>query len=384
MPKAVSAAAQASAWPEPAAPASLADFATFATQVGHWQQQHGRHDLPWQATREPYHVWLSEVMLQQTQVATVRDYYARFLQRFPTVEALAAAHQDDVLALWSGLGYYSRARNLHACAVAVVTQHDGAFPRSAAQLQQLPGIGRSTAAAIASLCFGERVAILDGNVKRVLTRVLGFADDLSSTAHERRLWALANELLPQDDLPRSMPRHTQGMMDLGATVCLPRRPLCAQCPLRNICVAQREGTPENYPVKSRRLKRSAESLWLLLATTPKGAIWLQQRPPSGIWASLHCLPVFSTATDLTDALPVHPPSALQDLPVVKHVLTHKDLHLHPVRIALAEDTPPNQDGRWVTADDWPHLGLPAPIRKLLEQNASGAEISPQHPAHGDA
>ncbi|MCX7225908.1 MAG: A/G-specific adenine glycosylase, partial [Burkholderiales bacterium] len=165
--------------------------ADLAGRVVQWQKAHGRHDLPWQNTRDPYRVWLSEIMLQQTQVVTVLDYFARFLARFPEVAALAAAPLDDVLGLWSGLGYYSRARNLHRCAQAVMTLHDGAFPRTAEQLQTLPGIGRSTAAAVASLCFGERVAILDGNVKRVLTRVLGFCADLASASHERALWALA-------------------------------------------------------------------------------------------------------------------------------------------------------------------------------------------------
>ena len=186
----------------------------FAQQVVAWQRQHGRHDLPWQGTRDPYRVWLSEIMLQQTQVRTVRAYYARFLTRFPDVQALAAAPLDDVLALWSGLGYYSRARNLHRCAQAVCAEHGGAFPRTAAQLQSLPGIGASTAAAIAAFCFGERVAIFDGNVRRVLARYLGFDADLSQARHQRALQQQAQALLPDGaHAARDMPAYTQGLMD---------------------------------------------------------------------------------------------------------------------------------------------------------------------------
>ena len=205
----------------------------FAQCVIDWQRTHGRHGLPWQNTRDPYRVCLSEIMLQQTQVATVLGYYARFLERFPDVAALAAAPQDEVLALWSGLGYYSRARNLHRCAQAVVQAHGGAFPRSSEALQTLPGIGRSTAAAIAAFCFGERVAILDGNVKRVLTRVLGFGGDLAEAAQEKALWAEATRLLPEQGIAR----YTQGLMDLGATLCAARSPQCLLCPVQADCVA---------------------------------------------------------------------------------------------------------------------------------------------------
>jgi A/G-specific adenine glycosylase len=339
----------------------------FATRVVRWQQTHGRHGLPWQNTRDPYRVWLSEIMLQQTQVATVLDYFTRFLQRFPDVRALAAAPLDDVLALWSGLGYYSRARNLHRCAQDVVALHGGEFPRSAELLQTLPGIGRSTAAAVASFCFGERVAILDGNVKRVLTRVLGFEADLASGTHERALWARATELLPTRGLQEAMPRYTQGLMDLGATVCLARNPSCLICPAAELCVAQREGDPERYPVKTRKLKRSAQSLWLLWLQTADGAVWLARRPTPGVWAGLYCLPVFESHADLLAAVPARQRAQARDLPAFSHVLTHKDLHLHPVALQLVAAELENgpQDGAWFAADQWPRLGLPAPIRKLL-------------------
>ncbi len=334
----------------------------FAGRVVRWQRTHGRSGLPWQATRDPYRVWLSEIMLQQTQVATVLGYYQRFLERFPDVRALAAAPQDDVLALWSGLGYYSRARNLHRCAQAVVDTHGGEFPRSAQVLQTLPGIGRSTAAAVASFCFGERVAILDGNVKRVLSRVLAFGDDLASSASERRLWDLAQALVPAQG--EDMPAYTQGLMDLGATVCLARAPSCLVCPVREACAAQRAGEADRYPVRTRKLKRTAQSLWLLQARRGDGAVWLEKRPQTGVWAGLYCLPVFDSAQSLEDTLPARVPR--QALAPFVHVLTHKDLHLHPVVAQLDVLAPPGP-GDWFGAGDWPGLGLPAPIRKLLEQ-----------------
>jgi A/G-specific adenine glycosylase len=304
-------------------------------------------------------------MLQQTQVATVLDYFPRFLARFPDVAALGAAPLDDVLGLWSGLGYYSRARNLHLCAIAVVGLHGGIFPQSAEQLQTLPGIGRSTAAAIASLCFAERVAILDGNVKRVLTRVLGFDADLSSAANERQLWEEASKLLPVHDLLHAMPRYTQGVMDLGATVCTTKKPDCSVCPLAPSCVARGQGQPEKYPVKTRKLKRSAQSIWLLWAQTVDASVWLNKRPTPGVWAGLYCFPLFDSREALELAVPVRYRSALHDGSVFTHVLTHKDLHLHPVQVQLPPSAMGPSEGAWLAADEWSRLGLPAPVRKLL-------------------
>jgi A/G-specific adenine glycosylase len=321
--------------------------------------------LPWQNTRDPYRVWLSEVMLQQTQVATVLGYYERFLARFPDVKSLARAEVDEVLALWSGLGYYSRARNLHGCAREVVALHKGEFPGSAQALQTLPGIGRSTAAAIASFCFGERVAILDGNVKRVLTRVLGWRGDLAVAANERKLWDEAQALLPRRD---AMPRYTQGLMDLGATVCLAGRPACAACPVQDMCVARAEGAPEGYPVKTRKLKRTAQALWLLRAQAADGSVWLEKRPPAGIWGGLHCLPVFDSCEALQAAVPARTRARLRDEAPFLHVLTHKDLHLHPVAAQVPQASMRNAEGAWFASDEWAQLGLPAPIRRLLEKN----------------
>ncbi len=332
-----------------------------ARRMVDWQRLHGRQSLPWQNTRDPYRVWLSEIMLQQTQVSTVLDYFPRFLARFPDVAALAAAPQDDVLALWSGLGYYSRARNLHQCAQAVMARFDGAFPRRAQELQTLPGIGRSAAAAIAAFCFDERAAILDGNVKRVLTRVLGYGADLAVAQNEKALWALAQELLPAQTA--DMPTYTQALMDLGATVCLPRKTQCEACPVSTLCQAKAQGETLAYPVKTRKLKRSSATLWLLWAVNAQGQVWLQKRPDSGIWAGLFSVPVFDTEAQLLAAWPQgKDPHYIAPW---KHVLTHRDLHLHPVRLRGSGKSSPAGDGRWVDADAWPGMGLPAPIRSLL-------------------
>ncbi len=334
-----------------------------------WQVAQGRNDLPWQNTRDPYRVWLSEIMLQQTQVATVMGYFERFLTTFPDVAALAAASQDAVLGLWSGLGYYSRARNLHRCAQQVVERHGGAFPRDAQTLASLPGIGPSTAAAIASLCFGERVAILDANVKRVVTRVQGFDADVAVAANARALWAAASSLLPAP--PRAaqdMARYTQGMMDLGALLCTPKKPLCGQCPVAAQCFARANGDPERYPVRSRKLKRSSQSLWLLWVQGPSGAVWLARRPTPGVWGGLYCLPLFDSEEALRASLPPQAHKQLVCEPAFVHVLTHKDLHLHACPVPL-NDTAQLGEGRWVSAEEWPALGLPAPIRKLLERSS---------------
>ncbi|MBS7808516.1 A/G-specific adenine glycosylase [Variovorax sp. PCZ-1] len=337
---------------------------TFSAQLLAWHKVHGRTGLPWQNTRDPYRVWLSEIMLQQTQVITVIDYYARFLQRFPTVADLAAAPLDDVLALWAGLGYYSRARNLHACAQAVVSQHAGEFPRSAQLLQTLPGIGPSTAAAIASFCFAQRVAILDGNVKRVLTRLLGFDKDLAIAKHERELLDIANDMLPERDLANKMPRYTQAIMDLGATVCTPRQPACASCPMSQECVASVQGKTQYFPVKTKKLKRSSQSLWLLWAQRKDGSVLLQKRPTPGVWAGLHCLPLFDSLETLEASLSANQRLELKALPAFVHVLTHKDLHLHVMILEKASLLP--ELGQWVA--DWRAVGLPAPVKKLLSES----------------
>ncbi|RQP23328.1 A/G-specific adenine glycosylase [Piscinibacter terrae] len=338
---------------------------SFSTRVVEWQRSHGRHTLPWQRTRDPYRVWLSEIMLQQTQVSTVLGYYERFLERFPDVSALAAASIDDVFAMWSGLGYYSRARNLHRCAQAVVGEHGGQFPRSAAQLAELPGIGRSTAAAVAAFCFGERVAILDGNVKRVLSRFLAFDDDLASSASERKLWDHATRLLPDEGIES----YTQGLMDLGATVCVTRSPHCLLCPVQADCRARQQDRPEAYPVKTRKLKRGRrEHVWLWLQW--RDQLWLTQRPDTGVWAGLWSLPEFDSGESF-DALAGQWPGAGEALESFTHVLTHLDWRLHPIRWTLPVKAKAEQvtqalpAGRWFTLDEALAAGVPAPLRKLL-------------------
>ena len=352
--------------------------AAIAARVVAWQRVHGRHGLPWQGTRDPYRVWLSEVMLQQTQVSTVLDYYPRFLLRFPDVQVLAAASLDDVFGLWSGLGYYSRARNLHRCAQAVVAEHGGTFPASSVSLQTLPGIGRSTAAAIAAFCFGERAAILDGNVKRVLARVLGFDGDLMRAPEVKRLWALADALLPERDVDV----YTQGLMDLGATVCAVRKPECQRCPLALDCQARISGRPQDFPVKSRRRKRSVRNnalLWL-----QQGAqVYLVQRPAKGVWAGLWSLPEFETNEALT-ALAATLPGQGEWLTPIQHALTHFEWTLHtlawrwPAGVAesgvampasTALDGQTALPGQWWSLDQALALGLPAPVRKLLTREA---------------
>ena len=334
-----------------------------AARVVRWQRHHGRHGLPWQGTRDPYRVWLSEVMLQQTQVTTVLSYYNRFLQRFPTVGELAAAPLDDVLSLWSGLGYYSRARNLHRCAQTVVAEHQGQFPANSQGLQALPGIGRSTAAAIAAFCFGERVAILDGNVKRVLGRALGFDGDLALAREQERLWDLAQGLLPD----QGVETYTQGLMDLGATVCGIRNPDCLRCPLADTCVAKASGAPQRFPIKTRKLKRShRENAVLLLRHRQR--VWLVQRPDTGVWAGLWALPEYESVSAL-ESLSGRWPGQGEWLPTVHHVLTHLDWDLHPLRWTWGAGPAPARGvlpaGRWFLTEEALALGLPAPVRRLL-------------------
>jgi A/G-specific adenine glycosylase len=338
-----------------------------------WQRQHGRHGLPWVGSRDPYRVWLSEIMLQQTQVSTVLSYYDRFLRRFPEVAALAAAHQDEVLALWSGLGYYSRARNLHRCAQMVMATHGGRFPGDSSTLATLPGIGRSTAAAIAAFCFGERCAILDGNVKRVLSRALGFDGDLAESRQEKALWLKAEALLPAPSVLGGIEAYTQGLMDLGASLCSRRRPACDACPLSARCVAKAQGRQETYPVKTRKLKRGQREhalLWL----DDADRVWLVQRPQTGVWAGLWALPEFD-GDDALWAQAVDWPGEGRPLPPVKHALTHFDWTLRPCHwplprgldaAALGRIETGLPAGRWVLRQDALAMGLPAPIRRLLE------------------
>jgi len=344
----------------------------FASRLVAWHGQHGRHDLPWQVDRDPYRVWLSEVMLQQTQVATVIPYFLRFCRRFPDVAALAAAPLDEVLALWAGLGYYARARNLQACARQVVEEYGGCFPLDPEHLARLPGIGRSTAAAIAALCAGVRAPILDGNVRRVLMRRFAIDGDPDSSAVERLLWQRAESLLPAS---ADMPAYTQAIMDLGAVVCTRRAPRCGQCPVADDCIARKTGRIDQLPAPRRRGERPQRRAWLLLAVQGDRVL-LQRRVPAGIWGGLHSLPQFDSAaalrraaTDL-DAAP-----RLAALPSRTHAFTHFTLTLLPRRLDVRVLPPQlrEDDLLWLPLAQIDSAPLPAPIRVLLRETAPAAK-----------
>lgn len=351
----------------------------FACKLIAWQKTDGRHDLPWQNTRDPYRVWLSEIMLQQTQVATVKAYYTRFLEHFSTVQELACASIDDVLSLWSGLGYYSRARNLHRCAQQIVNDLNGEFPKTLEELLVLPGIGRSTAAAIAAFCFGQRVSILDGNVKRVLTRVLAYEGDIASSQVDKALWRIAQELLPtkqfiaaqQNSNAFTMTAYTQGLMDLGASVCLPRVAYCEKCPMQDICLAHNQKRELEFPHKIKKLKRSTRSGELLWLTSPMG-VWLVQRPDNGIWGRLMCMPVLESTATRDKLIAKLKTQEILALPRFKHVLTHIDWMLQPSYIRVDNEQAlhlpqelKDMGGKWFSLEQAMALGLPAPIRQLL-------------------
>ena len=340
--------------------------ARFSIRLIDWQRQHGRHHLPWQASRDAYRVWLSEIMLQQTQVATVIPYYERFLDHFPDVAALAAAPDGDVMALWAGLGYYTRARNLHACALAVMRDHGGAFPTDAATLETLPGIGRSTAAAIAAFSSGEHGAILDGNVRRVLARWAGIDGWTGAPAVEAKLWTLATSLLPPPE-PGAIEAYTQGLMDLGATVCTRGRPACDACPLAADCVALRDGLTAKLP--SPRPKKVIPTRSAAMLVVLHGdEVLLERRPPSGIWGGLWTLPEFADADALHTALARFVLDAVaRPLTAREHQFTHFKLIFQPMLARLARKpalaAEPGQV--WLALADAATAALPAPIKRLL-------------------
>jgi A/G-specific adenine glycosylase len=342
---------------------------TFATRLLAWFDRCGRHDLPWQHPRTPYRVWVSEIMLQQTQVRVVIPYFERFMEALPDVRALAAAPLDDVLALWSGLGYYARARNLHAAAQACVAKHDGELPRDLDALTALPGIGRSTAGAILAQAWGDRLPILDGNVKRVLARWHGVEGWPGLPAVERQLWSFAESHLPHARLAD----YTQAQMDFGATLCTRADPACVVCPVQDGCIALREGRVAGLPTpKPGKALPEREALVLLLED-PEGRVLLQRRPPAGVWAGLWSLPEHAdeagarawfeqaTAGDFTEGA---------TLPAIAHGFSHYRLQLHPRRwtdVVLRTAVADNDDLRWVGRSGLAALGLPAPIRRLLEE-----------------
>lgn len=352
---------------------------SFASRLIRWQKQHGRHDLPWQQRRDDYRVWLSEVMLQQTQVGTVIPYFERFLDAFPTLEALAAASGEQVMQQWSGLGYYSRARNLHRCAQIVVETFGGRFPDSREALVALPGIGRSTAAAIRVFAHGQRDAILDGNVKRVFCRHFGISGVPDSPPVLRELWSLAEQVLAK----REVTAYTQGLMDLGATVCVRRKPNCEACPVSASCLAFQQGRVDELPTRRVRAALPRRETTVLILFTPKREVVLRQRPDQGIWGGLLSLPESAlppTASwpalladcGLDDAFDTDDPGnrSTVNLPPLNHVFTHFRLTLHPVVIPvtarqLAAGEPGLGSPRLVGLDTVAEAALPRPVKTLL-------------------
>jgi A/G-specific adenine glycosylase len=335
------------------------EIKNFTEDLISWQREQGRHHLPWQKNRTAYRVWLSEIMLQQTQVSTVVDRYQLFLKRFPNIHSLAEASVDDVLAEWSGMGYYTRARNLHKCAQVVVAEYGGDFPSDPELLERLPGIGKSTAAAIAVFSYGARAAILDGNVKRVLARLWGVGDDLSKSAAVKSLWAHAENLLPSK--PRDLVSYTQGLMDFGATHCTQYQPVCMsldkkECLFQNCCQAKLNNKVDQIPLKVKKINvQQVEIDWWIYIY--KGKVLLEKRPESGIWASLWSFPEQNFLIQKN----------AKKLNVVRHVLTHRHLKIQPYKISLSampKKTQANQ--MWVSLSDALKLGLPKPVSSFLQ------------------
>ncbi|MBB3169972.1 A/G-specific adenine glycosylase [Simiduia aestuariiviva] len=342
-------------------------LAHFADTVLAWFDQHGRKHLPWQQDINAYRVWVSEIMLQQTQVATVIPYFERFMARFPTVQALAEAPIDEVLHLWTGLGYYARARNLHKAAGQVVHDFNGEFPRTVAQLVSLSGIGRSTAGAISSIAFGERAAILDGNVKRVLARYHGVDGWPGQTATANHLWALAEAATP----PARNGDYTQAMMDLGATLCTRSKPHCERCPLLGGCVAYATGRIAELPGKKPRKVLPEKSVQLLMLRNGQGQLLLEQRPPTGIWGGLWSFPELDMAQCAQGFAEQYygPVAELQTLPSWRHTFSHYHLHIHPqlIQLARTRDAVAERPTCWVRPDAPGSLGLAAPVTRLLSE-----------------
>ncbi len=347
--------------------------AQFAERLLAWFERHGRKSLPWQSDPTPYRVWVSEVMLQQTQVATVIPYFERFMERFPTVRELALAPLDEVLHLWTGLGYYARARHLLACANRLVTRHGGEFPDEIEGVMALPGIGRSTAGAILALSRGQRHPILDGNAKRVLARVFGIAGDPSSAAVQGALWLQADECTPQAQ-PAA---YTQAIMDLGATVCTRTRPACTLCPMGDVCVAARSGRQTELPGLRQRRERKAREAILLIAETGHEAslaVLLERRPSPGIWGGLWSPPQFDDEPAALDwcRRELGEPELAEPLAPIDHAFTHFDLRLHPLRVRCQpfSEVRETDDRLWYALRAPPRVGLPRPILQLFDRMRS--------------
>lgn len=336
----------------------------FSQRLIAWQRQYGRHDLPWQNTRDAYRIWVSEIMLQQTQVATVIPYYQRFIARFPDLATLAAAEEDAVLAHWSGLGYYARGRNLHAAARQIVAQHQGVFPGEVNAIAALPGIGPSTAAAIAAFGFGARGAILDGNVKRVLTRCFGIEGFPGEKTVELSLWALAESLLPNTEIER----YTQSLMDLGATLCTRAKPRCGDCPLRTQCVAWRDGRTAQLP-SAKPKKTIPERATVMLILRRGNEVLLQKRAATGIWGSLWSFPEVAPEMVLNSHLRTHfgvQAQRVMTLPPLVHTFTHFRLTIRALVVWVSKPSAGFPGTMWLDRFDAQGAALPTPVRRLLE------------------
>jgi A/G-specific adenine glycosylase len=338
----------------------------FAEQLLAWFDQHGRRDLPWQHPRSPYFVWLSEIMLQQTQVSSVISYFERFTKRLPSLAALADATADEVLSLWAGLGYYSRARNLHACAKLCVQRHAGELPKDMDALVALPGIGRSTAAAIMSQAFNQPAAILDGNVKRVLARQLNIQVEINHSL-TNELWRQAQLRLPS----LRAADYTQAIMDLGALVCTPKKPACELCPVQSHCLAFAAGTEAQIPIKKTKKTSPKRHTHWLIARSPDGDLLMQRRPSSGIWGGLYTLPEADSPADFENLmLPLKHLKMTRPLAEIKHTFTHFHLFATPhvasaVKVSQLASPGTQADFHWVAPKDLGKLGMPAPVKKLL-------------------
>ncbi|MDQ7735572.1 A/G-specific adenine glycosylase [Halomonas sp. SpR1] len=331
-----------------------------------WFDRYGRHDLPWQSPRSAYRVWVSEIMLQQTQVATVIAYFERFMARFPTLESLAKAPQDEVLHLWTGLGYYARARNLHKAAQVALAEHNGELPtESIDALVALPGIGRSTAGAIIAQSTGQRAAILDGNVKRSLTRLHALPGWPGKPTVERKLWALAEYFTPAERLAD----YTQAMMDFGATLCKRSKPDCLSCPFNDVCLAYAQGEPKRYPESKPKKALPSRQTIMLMLRDPEGRVWLEQRPPSGLWGGLWSLPQFDSHSELNDWLEVNVVNPKRDTtsPSFYHTFSHFRLEITPQPVSCDRLGGVRESGVWYDVNHPPALGLAAPVKALLSQ-----------------
>ena len=340
----------------------------FADKVLVWFDQHGRKDLPWQQNPTPYRVWVLEIMLQQTQVSTVIPYYGRFMQRFPDVQTLANAPADDVLKHWEGLGYYSRARNLHKTAQQVRDEYACEFPTDSVGMEALPGIGRSTAAAILSLSHGQAHAILDGNVKRVLARYHAVAGWTGEPRTLKQLWECAEQHLPT----QRNAAYPQAMMDMGATLCTRSKPLCLLCPLQDGCEAFRQGKPQDYPGKRPKKVLPEKTALTLLLRNADGELLLQQRPPTGIWGGLWSFPEFADENAIADWLAqqfAQTRVIATQLPTLTHTFSHYRLHLQPVQVNLdANPARIMEGGGWLWYKAGTHFtgGLSAAVRQFFQ------------------